>query len=157
MHRREHGNRYKYTPIRFTPQEGNTMSGINVVVQPVLIDDPEKVLPYLGDRVQVVSTPCYGAVVHAAILALRSIERGTIHAKTPGGELLLRLSGTLQIREAIEKNGVKRGLNYLVVFGSEKDAEEIIESLNLTRTTPIECSPEALKSIFEKSAIVEVL
>jgi len=133
------------------------MKGINVVVQPVLVDNPEKVLPHIGDKLQIVSAPCYGAVVHAAILALRSIERGTNHAKTLGGELLLRISGTMQIREAIAKNGVKRGLNYLVVFGTETDAKEIIESLNLTKTVPVECGPELLKPLFEKAAIVEVL
>lgn len=128
-----------------------------IVVHPVIVREPERALPVLGAKVQLVRAPCYQAVVHAAVLAKRSFERGTNHAKTQGGELLLRLAGTLQISDAIKTCGVGEGLNYLVVFGTPKEAERIVEELGLEAAEPAECSKEEAKIHFERSALVEVL
>ncbi|ASJ02325.1 hypothetical protein A3L09_03195 [Thermococcus profundus] len=128
-----------------------------IVVEAVIVEDPEAVLPLLGGKVQLVRAKCYQEVVHAAILARRAFERKTNHAKTLGGELLLRLAGTLQISDAIKARGVGKGLNYLVVFGTGDEAEEVVKRLGLSSTLPIQCTEEEAKIYFEKSALVEVL
>ncbi len=125
-------------------------------VIPVEVENVDEVIPQIGGNVQIVSAPCFEAVVHAAILAIRAFERGTNHAKTLGGELLLRLSGMLQIREAIKENGVRRGLNYLVLF-EEKDPESILLKLGLEKAKAVHCDPSGLKPLMEKAALVEVL
>jgi KEOPS complex subunit Cgi121 len=100
---------------------------------------------------------CWRAVAFAAILAERSIKRDRGHAKTPGGELLLRLAGTHQIKEAIKAIGAREGYNYLVVFGSREDAERMVGELGLEEVELEDCPDEELKKLFEKSALVEVL
>jgi len=128
-----------------------------IVVGAVKVENPEQLIKSLGRNVQVVRAPCYEAVVHAAVLAKRAFERGTNHAKTLGGEFLLRLTGTLQIREAIKDHGVARGLNYLVVFGGMKEAEAFLEEHGLELEKAGHCSKDVSKSLFEKSALTEVL
>ena len=123
----------------------------------VLVRNVEEVLPYLGESVQVVNISCWKAVAFASILSLRAFERGANHAKTLGGELLLRLAGTLQIKDAIKSVGVREGPNYLVVFGDESQAREIVEKLGLEELPFDDCSDENAKTFFEKSALVEVL
>jgi len=123
----------------------------------VLVRNVEEVLPYLGGDVQLVSVGCWRAVAFASILALRAFERGTNHAKTLGGELLLRLAGTLQIKDAIREVGVKPGANYLVVFGEEAGAREVLGELGLEELPMEDCPDEIAKTFFEKSALVEVL
>lgn len=128
-----------------------------VFLSKVSVQNVEEVLPYLGESVQLVNTPCWKAVAFASILTLRAFERGTNHAKTLGGELLIRLAGTLQIKDAIKDVGVREGPNYLVVFGDESRAREIIEKLGLEELPFDDCPDEIAKTFFEKSALVEVL
>ncbi|WP_099212138.1 KEOPS complex subunit Cgi121 [Thermococcus henrietii] len=128
-----------------------------VFITRVLVRNVEAVLPYLGSDVQLVNTNCWRAVAFASILALRAFERKTNHAKTLGGELLLRLAGTLQIKDAIMEVGVKPGENYLVVFGDEADTKRVLEDLGLEELPIDECPDEITKTFFEKSALVEVL
>ena len=86
-----------------------------------------------------------------------SFERETNRARTLGGELLLRLSGRLQIKDAIAERGVRDGENYLVVFGSEKRTRELLLELDLEELPVDDCEKEKLKTFFEKAALVEVL
>ncbi|WP_367884560.1 hypothetical protein [Thermococcus sp. JCM 11816] len=68
------------------------------------------------------------------------------------------MAGTHQIREAIKEVGAKNGPpNYLVVFGDNSEAEEILRSLGLEEIEIKDCSDEEVKRFFEKSALVEVL
>ena len=128
-----------------------------VCIARALVRNVEEVIPYLGGKVQLVNTSCWKAVAFASILALRAFERGTNHAKTPGSEFLLRLAGTLQIKDAIKQVGVKQGENFLVVFGDEDYAKEIMNELGLEELPLDECPDEIAKTFFEKSALVEVL
>lgn len=123
----------------------------------VNVHNVDDILGYLGSNVQLVSVECWRAVAFAAVLAERAMKRGTTHAKTLGGELLLRLAGTHQIREAIKEVGAKNGPNYLVVFEDKSEAEEILRSLGLEEVELKDCSDDELKKFFEKSALVEVL
>lgn len=126
-------------------------------ISKIQVDDVEKLIPYLGGNIQVVRSECWEAVAFATLLAIRAFERGTNHARTLGGELLLRLAGTLQIKDAIELVGVKKGENYLVVFGSEEEAKEFLDGLGLKELPLTDCEREKLKTFFEKEALVEVL
>jgi KEOPS complex subunit Cgi121 len=132
-------------------------AGSNVCIVRVSVDDVERIIPHLGGRIQVVRAPCDEVVRFAAVLTLRSFERGTNHAKTPGGELLLRLAGTLQIKDAIDEVGVRKGENYLVFFGSEEECTEFLREFNLKELPPTECGEEEAKTFFENAALVEVL
>lgn len=129
----------------------------NLYITKVFVQDAEKIIPLIGDDFQIVSGECWEEVAFAALLAVRSFERGTNHARTLGGELLLRLAGTLQIRDAIAKYGVKNGENYLVVFGPRDMAEETLKELKLKELPVSDCDSEKSKEFFEKAALVEVL
>lgn len=128
-----------------------------VFIGKVIVQNVEKVVPRLGGNVQLVSVDCWRAVAFASLLSIRTFERGTNHARTLGGELLLRLAGTLQIRDAIREVGVKEGPNYLVVFGEESYAKKVIDEFGLEELPLDECPDEIVKTFFEKSALVEVL
>jgi KEOPS complex subunit Cgi121 len=128
-----------------------------IAMTAVEVKDTRRVIPYLGERLQAVRAPCYEVVAHSALLAKRSFERGTNNAKTLGGELLIRLSGNLQIREAIKKVGLSRGVNYLVLFGTLEELEEIIRNLDLEEVPMEHCNNETAKKHFEISALVEAL
>lgn len=129
--------------------------GISIAA--VYVEDREKLIPHVGARLQAVKAPCYEVVAHSAVLAKRAFERGTNHAKTLGGELLLRLGGTLQISEAIKKVGVKEGINYLVFFGPPEELIEIIKKLGLKEVQLEHCKEGEAKKYFEISALVEAL
>ena len=129
----------------------------NVCIVRVLVNDVDRIIPYLGGQIQVVRGPCDEVVRFAAILAVRSFERGTNHAKTLGGELLLRLAGTLQIKDAIEEVGIKKGENYLVFFGGRDECRSFMRQFNLRELPSIKCIDEEAKSFFENAALVEVL
>lgn len=146
-----HDNRYKREAVG---RRGRKMKEFEITA--VEVEDVEEVIPLIGGNVQIVSAPCYEAVVYAALLTVRAFERGTNHAKTLGGELLLRLSGRLQIKDAIRENGVKVGLNYLVVFGNGH-LESKLQELGLRKAEPVHCDPGELKPLMEKSALVEAL
>ncbi len=131
--------------------------GKNVYISLVEVEDVEKLIPSLGADVQLVRAQCYEQVTFATILAVRSFNRGTNHARTLGGELLLRLAGTLQINEAIRKYGAANGENYLVVFGNSGEASEVMERFRLREKPLSRCRWDVLKNLLEKAALVEVL
>lgn len=120
------------------------------------VHNVDDILGYLGSNVQLVSVECWRAVAFAAVLAERAVK-GAPPTQKLLGELLLRLAGTHQIREAIKEVGAKNGPNYLVVFGDNSEAEEILRSLGLEEIEIKDCSDEEVKRFFEKSALVEVL
>ncbi len=119
----------------------------------VYVEDPTRVIPLLGPNFQIVRARCIEEVLHAAVLSRRAFERGTNHARTLGGELLMRLAGTIQISEAIEKVGVSKGVNYAVLFDdrSVKGPFTVIQD-----NKPCYESVEELKMSFERMALVEV-
>ena len=129
----------------------------NLHIAKIYVEDPQALVPLLGGNVQAVKSECWEAVAFAGILALRAFERGTNRAKMPGGELLLRLAGTLQIKDAISSIGVGEGENYLIVFGEKERAVEILEKLGLKELPVTDCTPEKVKTFFERAALVEVL
>jgi KEOPS complex subunit Cgi121 len=123
----------------------------------ILVRNAEDIIPKISGDFQIVQAECWEEAAFAALLALRSFERGTNHARTLGGELLLRLAGTLQIKEAIKERGIKDRENYLVVFGGRERAEALLEELGLEELPEVGCEKEKLKTFFEKAALVEVL
>ncbi|WP_297497574.1 KEOPS complex subunit Cgi121 [Thermococcus sp.] len=127
----------------------------DIYVTRVQVDDPEGIIGHLGEDLQVVAAECWRPVAFSAVLARRAFKRGTNHARTLSGEFLLRLAGTLQIKEAIENVGVKPGPNYAVAFG-EKGLEKL-NRLGLKELEPIDCDDDTAKRFFEKAALVEVL
>ncbi|NJD98250.1 KEOPS complex subunit Cgi121 [Thermococcus sp. LS1] len=129
----------------------------NLHIAKVHVDNAEELIPKLGGNFQIVNVECWEAAAFAALLALRSFERKTNHARTVGGELLLRLAGTLQIKDAIAQHGIRNGENYLVVFGSRERAESILQELGLKELPMNDCDKEKVKTFFEKAALVEVL
>ncbi|WP_258083827.1 KEOPS complex subunit Cgi121 [Thermococcus thermotolerans] len=129
----------------------------NLHITKVHVKNAESLIPKLGGDVQIVSAECWEAVAFAALVVLRSFERNTNHARTPGGELLIRLAGTLQIKDAIARNGIKNGENYLVVFGTRERALEVLSELNLNELPMTDCEREKVKTFFEKAALIEVL
>lgn len=134
-------------------------AGYRVCLARIQIDDVERAISKIGRQLQVVNADCWEQVAFATILALKSFGRGTNHARTVNGEILLRLAGTLQIADAIKEYGVKAGENFVVAYGEgcEKRIEELLEELK-TRELPLEeCQNENMKSLFEKAALVEVL
>ncbi len=128
-----------------------------IVVKRVMVHDVEKVMPSLGGRFQLVSADCVEEVLFAALMTLRAFERGTNHAKTFGGELLLRLAGTHQIREAIKLRGADNGPRYLVVFASEDETREFMQRFALKELEPEHCEGGKLKPMMERAALVEAL
>lgn len=128
-----------------------------LVVKRVMVHDVEGILPYLGGRMQLVSGNCIEEVLFAALLSVRAFERKTNRARTLGGELLLRLAGTHQIREAIKLRGAGTGPCYLVVFGSDEEARRLIRRFGMERLEPEHCDEAKLKSLMEKAALVETL
>jgi len=128
-----------------------------IVIKRVMVRDVDRLIPQLGERFQLVSGECIEEVLFAALMSMRAFERGTNHAKTLGGELLLRLAGTHQIREAIKLRGAGNGPRYLVVFGSEEEAREFMRKFALEELEPEHCEEAKLKPIMEKTALVEAL
>ncbi|ASJ07884.1 hypothetical protein A3L11_01060 [Thermococcus siculi] len=129
----------------------------NLQVAKVLVKNSEEIIPKIRGDFQIVRAECWEEVAFAALLSLRAFERGTNHARTLGGELLLRLSGKLQIKDAIAEWGIRDGENYLVVFGDRERARNLIMELGLEELPVNGCEKEKLKTSFEKAALVEVL
>ncbi len=130
-----------------------------ICIAKIKIDNPKEVIGLIGKNLQILYAKCWKHVVFATLLALRAFERGTNHARTVNGEILLRLAGTLQINEAIEKHGARSGENFVVVYG-DRCRDRIAEVINYLKVEelPLEgCDYEDLKSLFEKAALVEVL
>ncbi len=122
----------------------------------IQVDDAGKMVSRIGRGLQIVNAECWKHVVFAVILALRAFERGTNHARTVNGEILLRLAGTLQIAEAIGEYGARPGENFAVAYG-DRCEERLMELLNAEELPLGECRDENLKSLFERAALVEVL
>ncbi|NJE85069.1 KEOPS complex subunit Cgi121 [Thermococcus sp. CX2] len=129
----------------------------NLYIAKVHVKNADELIPKLGGDFQIVYTECWEAAAFAALLAIRSFERGRNHARTLSGELLLRLAGTLQIKDAIAQHGVRNGENYLIVFGNRSRMEAIIRELGLKELPMDDCDKEKVKTFFEKAALVEVL
>jgi len=117
----------------------------------IYVDDPKAIKKVIGPNVQIVRARCVEEVMHAVRLSERAFKRGTNHAKTIGGEVLMRLAGTVQIREAIDKVGLSKGFNYVILFN-----DEIPEGLKVVGDNG-ECEDVELKRSFERMALVEVL
>ena len=130
-----------------------------IAISRVIFDDPSWIFEELSEYMQVTSVKCWEQVMFATILALKSFERGTKKAKTVKGEILLRLAGTLQIDRAIMKVGVKKGENFLVVFGRDagRVLQEFLKKSSLREIPFSDCNKEELKMLFEEAAIVDVL
>ncbi|NPA47799.1 MAG: hypothetical protein GXO14_04040 [Thermococci archaeon] len=119
----------------------------------IYVDDPESIRGLLGPDLQIVSVRCVEEVLHAVQLSIRAFKRGTNHARSLGGEILLRLAGTAQISEAIKKVGLSRGLNYAILLGDVELPPE------LKVVDPERCNENEaeLKESFERMALVEVI
>ena len=130
-----------------------------IAISKIVLEDVSWIFEELDESIQIINVECWEQVVFATILALKSFERGTNKAKTIKGEILLRLTGTLQIGEAIKEVGAKRGENFLVAFGKDasKTLEEFLEKKALKEVPFSDCDREKVKDLFEKAAIVEVI
>ncbi len=125
---------------------------MNVKILPVYVDDVELARKLIGHDLQIVRARCIEEVMHAVMLSLRAFGRGTCHAKTVGGEILIRLAGTPQIREAIQKVGLNEGFNYAVLLGRSTLPEGLLETRDEGR-----CDEKWLKDSFERMAMVDVI
>jgi tRNA threonylcarbamoyladenosine modification (KEOPS) complex Cgi121 subunit len=75
--------------------------------------------------------PGAGALLMIAAQTLRAKETGSLLADKPEVDLLLRLAGTSQITEALQKHGYgARGAKMLVAVGSNKDVERLRRELS---------------------------
>jgi len=130
-----------------------------IAISKIVLEDVSWIFEELDESIQIINVECWEQVVFATILALKSFKRGTNKAKTIKGEILLRLTGTLQIGEAIKEVGAKRGENFLVAFGKDasKTLEEFLKKKALKEVPLSDCDREKVKDLFEKAAIVEVI
>ncbi|USS41361.1 KEOPS complex subunit Cgi121 [Thermococcus aggregans] len=131
---------------------------IKIAVARILLEDTSNIFEILPDNVQILNLECWEHAVFSTILALRSFERSTNKAKTIKGEILLRASGTLQIKDAIEAVGAKKGENFIVAFGenAEKDLHELLSKIPAKEIPFGDCEKEYVKKLFEKAALVDV-
>jgi tRNA threonylcarbamoyladenosine modification (KEOPS) complex Cgi121 subunit len=75
--------------------------------------------------------PDAGAVLMIAAQTLRAKETGSLLAAKPEVDLLLRLAGTSQITEALQKHGYSaQGAKMLVAAGPNKDVERLRRELS---------------------------
>ncbi|MDA4136211.1 MAG: KEOPS complex subunit Cgi121 [Thaumarchaeota archaeon] len=75
--------------------------------------------------------PGAGAVMMIAAQTLRAKETGALLAAKPEVDLLLRLAGTSQITEALQKHGYgAQGAKMLVAAGSNKGVERLRRELS---------------------------
>ncbi|AEH23986.1 KEOPS complex subunit Cgi121 [Pyrococcus yayanosii] len=128
-----------------------------ICIAKIHISDPESLLEILDETMQAVSVECWEEVAFATLLALRAFKNGRAKAKTVKGEILIRLAGTPQIRDAIAKVGARRGKNYLVAFGKGacEKLKDVIQKLKLDTVPISNCAEEELKKRFEEMALVE--
>ncbi|AAL80647.1 hypothetical protein PFDSM3638_02610 [Pyrococcus furiosus DSM 3638] len=113
---------------------------------------------FKGDY-QVVNAECADKVIFATIIAIKAVKEGRSIAKTVPGEILVRLSGNRQIKEAIKKVGAKEGENYIVTFGENASAllQKILSTLEIKELELERCDLEYAKKAFEDIAIIEAL
>jgi len=132
---------------------------IKIAIARMLLEDIADIFEILPDNVQILNIRCWEQVAFSTILALKSFERKTNKAKTIKGEILLRASGTLQIKDAIKAVGAKKGENFIVAFGdnAEKDLQEILSKIPAEEIPFNDCEKEEVKKLFEKAALVDVL
>ncbi|WP_042702491.1 KEOPS complex subunit Cgi121 [Thermococcus sp. PK] len=132
---------------------------IKIAIAKILLEDTADIFEILPDNVQILNIRCWEQVAFSTILALKSFERKTNKAKTIKGEILLRASGTLQIKDAIKTVGAKEGENFIVAFGenAEKDLQEILSKIPAEEIPFNDCEKEEVKKVFEKAALVDVL
>ncbi|ALV63083.1 Uncharacterized protein ADU37_CDS13840 [Thermococcus sp. 2319x1] len=132
---------------------------IKIAIARILLENTGDIFEILPDNVQILNVKCWEQVVFSTILALKSFERKTNKAKTIKGEILLRASGTLQIKDAIKAVGAKKGENFIVVFSenAEKDLQEILPKIPAEEIPFNDCEKEEVKKLLEKAALVDVL
>lgn len=132
---------------------------IKVAIAKILLEDTADIFELLPDNVQILNVNCWEHVAFSAISALKSFERKTNKAKTVKGEILLRASGTLQIKDAIKTVGAKEGENFIVAFGenAEKDLQEVLSKIPAEEVPFNDCDKDEAKKLFEKAALVDVL
>jgi hypothetical protein len=92
---------------------------------------------------------------------LRALETGALIATKPEVDLLLRLAGTAQISEAIEKSGYRaRGTRFLVAAGLDEGVDRLEASLSKgSRAGQYRLLPEgeldaAGRSMVERAALL---
>ena len=123
-------------------------------------DEAELLINICGENCQIVKANCLEEVVFATILALKAFAQGRNKAKTVKGEILLRLAGVRQIREAINLVGAGEGENFIVTFGTENPCKlltKILSKIGATEVTLNECDREIVKKSFERIAMTETL
>lgn len=132
---------------------------VKIAIAKILLENTADIFEILPDNVQILNVECWEQVVFSTILALKSFERKTNKAKTIKGEILLRASGTLQIKDAIRAVGAKSGENFIVAFGenAEKDLREVLSKIPAEKIPFKDCKKEEVKKLFEKAALVDVL
>jgi len=131
---------------------------IKIAVAKILLEDTSNIFEILPNNVQILNIKCWEQAVFSAILALKSFERNTNKAKTIRGEILLRASGTLQIKDAIKAVGAKKGENFIVAFGeeAEKGLQEVLSKIPAEEIPFKNCEKEEVKKLLEKAALVDV-
>ncbi|MHA1590824.1 MAG: KEOPS complex subunit Cgi121 [Candidatus Njordarchaeales archaeon] len=88
----------------------------------------EEIINYLESRnIFLALLPCWliidlKIILHAVNIVLKDFKMGENRAKKPNLELLLRLAGTDQIREAIKFFEIKESEKYVIVVFASKDA-----------------------------------
>ncbi|KUJ98616.1 MAG: hypothetical protein XD43_1722 [Thermococcales archaeon 44_46] len=132
---------------------------IKVAIAKILLEDTADIFEILPDNVQILNIRCWEQVAFSTILALKSFERKTNKARTIKGEILLRASGTLQIKDAIKAVGAKKGENFIVAFGdnAEKVLQEILSKIPAEEIPFNDCEKDEVKKLFEKAALIDVL
>ncbi|HII61417.1 KEOPS complex subunit Cgi121 [Pyrococcus horikoshii] len=121
-------------------------------------DDVGKVLEACDEQCQVMRTKCYEEVVFATILALKSFNSERNTAKTVRGEILLRLAGVKQIKDALKLVGASKGENFIVIFNVDNPCDKLrrlLQSLGIREIELNKCPQEELKKSLEKMAMVE--
>ncbi len=130
-----------------------------IAIAKILVENITQIFEILPNNVQILNVECWEKVVFATVLALKSFERGTNKAKTIRGEILLRVSGNLQIKDAINLVGAKKGENFIVAFGenAEKDLAEVLLKIGAKELQLTNCEKEKVKESVEQIALVDVL
>ncbi|RLF81244.1 hypothetical protein DRN32_01380 [Thermococci archaeon] len=132
---------------------------IKIAIAKIILEDTSNIFEILPNNVQILNIKCWEQAVFSTILALKSFERKTNKAKTIKGEILLRASGALQIKDAIEDVGAKKGENFILAFGeeAEKDLQEVLSKIPAEEIPFEDCEKEEVKELFEKAALIDVL
>ncbi|AEC52326.1 hypothetical protein PNA2_1411 [Pyrococcus sp. NA2] len=120
----------------------------------------DKLLNICDENCQIIRAECYEEVVFATILAIKAVKEGRNIAKTIKGEILVRLAGVKQIKDALKIVGASGGENFVVVFGVDDPCEKLRQILSIPGVTELEltkCPEGKIKKAFERIAMVEAL